>query len=82
MADVQVSDKIDRAFVFELAKRGSVRVLSNQVCVEGESVDLSGVAIPQGVTIDWIGAHPTKDEWNPVAKVTFSFVGVTTTQEP
>ena len=75
MADFQVSDRIDRAFVFELAKRGKVRVLSHQVSIEGESVDLKGIKIPDGVTIDWFGAMPNKDEWHPVARITFNFLG-------
>lgn len=73
---ISVSDKIDRAFVFDLATRGSVRVLSHQVTVEGDSVDLSGIQIPAGVSIDWIGAYPTKDEWHPRARITFNFAGL------
>ena len=76
MAEIGVSDKIDRAFVFELAKRGNVRVLSQQVVLEtvdGRSVDLSGLILPAGVTIDWFSARPTKDEWHPIASITFRF---------
>ncbi len=68
-----VSDKIDRDFVFELARRGKVEVFSSQVSIEGDSVDLTDVKIPSGVTIDWIGAKPTKDEWKPIGCVTFRF---------
>jgi len=73
MSDIHYSEKIDYAFVVELAKRGNVHLCSSQVTVEGKSVDLSGVKIPEGVTIDWMGAIPTKSEYDPVAKVTFRF---------
>lgn len=76
MSEISVSDKIDREFVFELAKHGFVRVLLQQVIfetVEGQGSDLSGIAIPSGVTIDWFGARPTKNEWHPVASITFHF---------
>jgi hypothetical protein len=76
--EISISDKVDRDFVFQLATRGYVRVLSLQVVIEGESVDLTGIKIPDGVSIDWIGARATKDEFRPRASVTFNFDGVST----
>lgn len=76
MGEIAISDKIDRAFVFELAKCGNVRVLTQQVVLEtvdGNGVDLSGLVLPPGISIDWISARPTRDEWRPIASITFRF---------
>lgn len=64
MSGVSISDKINKDFVFELATRGKIKVLSHQVTIEGDSVDLTGITIPAGVAIDFISGH-----------VTFSFRG-------
>lgn len=57
--EISISEKVDREFVFQLATRGYVKVLSLQVVVEGESVDLTGIKIPVGVSIDYISAYAT-----------------------
>lgn len=72
--EISVSEKIDRAFVFKLATRGRVKVLSHQVTVQGSSVDLTGIAIPAGCSIDWLGITKTGE-----ASITFSFLGLEST---
>lgn len=74
--EISVSDKIDRAFVFKLATRGKVRVLSHQVTIQGTSVDLTGIEIPAGCSIDWLGVAKTGE-----ASVTFNFLGMGEVQQ-
>jgi hypothetical protein len=73
MKDVSYSPNIDTNFVLELAKRGKVHLLSHQVTIEGHSIDLEGVLIPRGVTIDFIGARCSASPSSPVGMVTFRF---------
>ena len=53
--DFAVEKCVDRDFVWELCKRGSVHVLISQVTVTGNSLDLSGIKIPDGCEIEWCG---------------------------
>lgn len=79
--EISISEKVDREFVFQLATRGYVKVLSLQVIVEGESVDLTGIKIPVGVSIDYVGAYATRNDHQPRARVTFNFDGVDRSKE-
>lgn len=57
MTEMIYGDNIDYNFVIQLAKIGSVHLLSNQVTVEGKCLDFKKVTIPTGVVMEWLGAR-------------------------
>ena len=68
----EYSDAIDKEFVFELAKRGNVHVLSHQVTVESMSgIKFEGLQIPANCELEWAGASPARNEHHPIVKMTF-----------
>ena len=68
-----ISKNINREFVWALCQRGAVEVLSSQVTIRGQCLNLDGVRIPEGCRIEYVGAKPTRDEFSPEVIVTFGF---------
>lgn len=68
-----VHDCVDREFVWELCKRGHVHVLSSQVTITGESLDLSGVKIPNGCEVEFVHGIDRGQHQSPLCKITFGW---------
>ena len=68
-------ERITGDFLFELAKKGKVKLFSHQVRLEAEGsyLDIKDLKLPDGCYVEAFGANPEKDEWKPTAWILFYF---------
>ena len=61
-------------FAVQLAKRGKMELLSNQIMLEADdALNLAGITLPEGCEIEYVRAVPTRCDDRPRVSVTFHF---------